>query len=353
MNNVGLGSLGEIKRVMQRQEKRSRTSHHSDTMGINKLSDNSPHFQPDEDFTPSSVMSAAKARKPLEINTNLRDSYKPKSVCGSSCKKNFDLIDLLSGQDNEYTKALRRIESLKRSTLHDSRHTSSVISYTDEKGKKMSGESEPPVFLLAPQSVLAKESFQNRESNEDFFAGAKPPCLEDPLEPFVRDIKIPEVFLSNKESTEKGLEEAKAQAVKFVFTGPDCEKKEEAEITEYKKKLAAMSKEMRDLKRQFAKQERTSELEELKSRSEQELREVKEDLERKLFSKESEYEDIITKLRGEVGSAKKRLETVQMMSVSNSRPEETDSEGIKAGYEAKIAEIERKHREKKAASEVI
>ncbi len=358
--NLGLSSLGEIKKAMQRQEQRSRTCHCSGTFDVRKLPSRDPFVSPSADV--SSPADFLSRKKPPEINTNLDPVCKSKSACGSGRKSRPDLAELLFSRDNEYTKALRRIESLKKTAEAGSRHTFSVVSRTEDRALPKSEESP------APQSVPSKDTA--RYQGNAFFAPSEEkkealvsPLPEPALSPqsrteakddgprvrkHVSDIDALGTYLNSgaaETPVDKGPEASGAAEDTEELAESQPSETPEAALASYRQKLMLLSKEMRELKRETAREQadRAAEIEELTKQNQTEMTRLQEEARRRLADKDAENALIVSTLREELEEESKKA------SIGGSEP---DTETIKREYEAKIEAMRAEYSEKEAATAV-
>ncbi len=225
------------------------------------------------------LTSKPERRRALEIRTDV---------------PSVSLYGLLSTQQNEYASALKRIESLKKVALCSHPPTCQ----TEETGQRPGelAQMVPP----GPQSVPSKLQHVGGSEDKGFAIG-----------------------------------EQKGQA-------PETEgKKSAAELRECKEQVAKLCKEIRELKRQKARDESAHavEIENIKHSHQEAVAQTKEEMERQLMEKDRENEAATADIR--VGLA-----------AVGSRPDE-NVDKLREQYEAVLSDMAMRHSEALTRAQVL
>eukprot|EP01022_Parablepharisma_sp_SALTPOND_P029198 TRINITY_DN727_c0_g1_i1.p9 TRINITY_DN727_c0_g1~~TRINITY_DN727_c0_g1_i1.p9 ORF type:complete len:400 (-),score=67.59 TRINITY_DN727_c0_g1_i1:7047-8246(-) len=325
----GLNTLRRIKRALERQESKSRSGLYPD-LATKENIDGSARPE-----SSCSIESGRYKKKSLQIKTNLGET---ESAVASCRQTSFDLNSLLNSKPNEYTRALQRIESIKRTAF------------------SVTGNSQafPAIKSCRVNTCEAR--------------------IEDPCE--VYNALAPKSVPSKKQITVEPVKVQEEEPVKVQTSGFSTVKEgtpeKESEEAKYKEKIAKLSKENRELKRKLNKQEQehNAKLEEIKAKYENEIEELKNEIEKRVLENNQESEIVIETTKGQLDDEIARNEILrrQIIDLEANASELKDNlqktqdekaeimkeiEQLKETYEARISEIQESHIEGELASAVL
>ncbi len=334
---------------MERQETKSRTGRYPDSA--------LPSGKENSDLAQASAGSGSDGgtryrKRALQIRTNLGE---PDSLtASSSCRQSsFDLKNLLNAKENEYTRALHRIESITRSAISatgnyppvpaikscrvnpcdticvgdcvEAFHTISVAPRSVPSKKQLA----PDTGKSACEETIPTITVKAR-ALDSFDPGATKPTSEEPA----------------------GKETADAAGAGLVR-----ERREEGGLRECKERLARVAKELREVKRKLAKsdQEHQTQLAEVKAQYEKQLADLRGEIDSKLLENNQDNELVLETAKGQLEEAMRKNETLEHTMVElKSQQEEHVKEIIelKATIAAYDAAKAREESAKKEAEEI-
>jgi len=225
MSNTGLSSLRQIKKVLERRELKNFIPADQNPKFSKPIIDTST---PIISGTVPISWSTVKDNKFSDIDSQIMQN-KASSVRGS-----IGLKELLISQDNEYTKAIKRIESLKKTALIESCNNRKILLSPSQNEYNL----EIPKFISAkPNNRVKSDFFISKHESELKDLESR----NDLREPTYENSRDAGSYISNKNEP--------------LFCIADAQNNENDEILKNKKQIIELTKELRELKRENEKEE--------------------------------------------------------------------------------------------------
>jgi len=374
-SNTGLNTLRRLKRALERQESKSRSGIYTDILTSCPAKD-SPKISSNEKKSMNNVPAEYSKfkKKSLQIKTNLGDSENQVSSCRQI---SFDLNSLLNSKENEYTRALQRIESMKRTAYSVS---GSANAFPAVKSCRVNTcestigikEITKPVILASPRSLPTKKQGNDTELEKNVTLRIKDDTAPQTSE-FKFDNAIPKSTIFQDQISDEPVKETTLEnqenTPKPELLRTDVENSESQMSTAKKdNKSARLSKENRELKRKLAKieQEKNAEIEEIKQKYEQQIQNLKSEIEQKVLDSNKESEIVIETTKEQLDDEIRKNEILQAKvreleqkvknneeNIKNIQKLTSEFENMKKMYEEKLSELQESHIEGELASAVF